>query len=300
MTGDGERLVKDLLDQLDLEALEQRLFRGSSRDIGGKSVFGGQVAGQAMVAATRTVDPSQQAHSMHGYFLRPGDMQAAIVYEVDNIRDGKSFATRRVQAIQHGRPIFSMLVSFHVAETGYTHQMPIPDVPGPEELVSHDELRHEWVDALDRVPESLREAVGREVAIDMRAVKPWNMLAPDKREPIQHVWFKAKAPLPDDQALHRAVLTYASDFGLLATSLFPHGVSFFTPGMQMASIDHALWFHRDLKVDDWLLYAMDSPGAQDARGLSRGLIFNRDGQLVASVAQEGLIRQREPQPKKGA
>jgi len=293
MAGNPERLVQDLLDQLDLEPLEQLLFRGSSRDLGGKSVFGGQVAGQAMVAATRTVDPAQLAHSMHGYFLRPGDMEAAIVYEVDNIRDGRSFATRRVQAIQHGRPIFSMLASFHIEESGFTHQMAMPDVPGPDKLVSHDELRHEWVDSLDRVPESLREAVGREIAIDIRPVEPWNMLDPDKREPVQNLWFKAKAPLPDDQALHRAVLTYASDFNLLVTSLFPHGVSFFTPGLQMASIDHALWFHRNPRVDDWLLYSMDSPGAQDARGLSRGLIFNRAGELVASVAQEGLIRQRE-------
>lgn len=293
MSDNDERLVADLLDQLDLEVLEKRLFRGSSRDIGGKSVFGGQVAGQAMVAATRTVDDDRLAHSMHGYFLRPGDMQAAIVYEVDNIRDGRSFATRRVQAIQHGRPIFSMLVSFHIAESGYTHQTEMPDVPPPEGLAGHEELRHAWVDALDRVPESLREAVGREVAIDMRPVKPWNMLDPDKREPVQHVWFKAKAALPDDQALHRAVLTYASDFGLLATSLYPHGVSFFSSNLQMASIDHALWIHRDLRVDDWLLYAMDSPGAQDARGLARGLIFNRGGELVASVVQEGLIRQRD-------
>lgn len=293
MSDNDERLVKDLLDQLDLEVLEKRLFRGSSRDIGGKSVFGGQVAGQAMVAAARTVDDDRQAHSMHGYFLRPGDMQAAIVYEVDNIRDGRSFATRRVQAIQHGRPIFSMLVSFHIKESGYTHQAEMPDVPPPEGLAGHEELRHAWVDALDRVPESLREAVGREVAIDMRPVNPWNMLDPDKREPIQHVWFKAKAALPDDQALQRAVLTYASDFGLLATSLYPHGVSFFTSKLQMASIDHALWIHRDLRVDDWLLYAMDSPAAQDARGLARGMIFNRAGELVASVVQEGLIRQRE-------
>lgn len=293
MAQSAESIVADLLAQLDLEVLEQRLFRGSSRDLGGKSVFGGQVAGQALVAATRTVDPSQLAHSLHGYFLRPGDMAAPIVYEVDNIRDGRSFATRRVQAIQHGRPIFSMLASFHVAESGYTHQVAMPEVPGPEGLASHDELRHEWVGALDRVPESLREAVGRDIAIDMRPVKPWNQLAPGKREAIQHVWFKAKAPIPDDQALHRAVLTYASDLNLLTTSQMPHGVSFFTRGMQMASIDHALWFHRDLKVDDWLLYSMDSPGAQDARGLSRGLIFARSGELVASVVQEGLIRQRD-------
>tara|TARA_B100000929_G_scaffold1052_1_gene889 strand:+ start:659 stop:1537 length:879 start_codon:yes stop_codon:yes gene_type:complete len=289
----SRQLVADLLAQLDLEVLEDRLFRGSSRDIGGKSVFGGQVAGQALVAATRTVDPGQLAHSLHGYFLRPGDMAKPIVYEVDAIRDGRSFATRRVQAIQHGRPIFSMLASFHVAETGYTHQMDMPDVPGPEELASHDELRHAWIDELDRVPDSLKEAVGREIAIDMRPVEPWNLLAPDKRAPAQYVWFRAKDAVPKDQAVHRAVLTYASDFNLLTTSQMPHGVSFFTPGMQMASIDHALWFHGDLEVDDWLLYCMDSPGAQDSRGLSRGLIFARDGRLVASVAQEGLIRQRD-------
>ncbi|MGB7757178.1 MAG: acyl-CoA thioesterase II [Salinisphaera sp.] len=288
-----ETLVADLLAQLDLEVLEDQLFRGSSRNLGGRSVFGGQVAGQAMVAATRTVEPGRLAHSMHGYFLRPGDMDKAIVYEVENIRDGRSFAARRVQAIQHGRPIFSMLASFHAAEEGYVHQAEMPEVPGPEGLASHDELRHEWVDALDRVPESLREAVGREIAIDLRPVHPWNMLAPDRREPKQYVWFRAKAALPADQALHRAVLTYASDFNLLTTAQLPHGVSFFTPGMQMASIDHALWFHGDLAVDDWLLYAMDSPGAQDARGLSRGLIFTREGRLVASVAQEGLIRHRQ-------
>ncbi|WP_423822185.1 acyl-CoA thioesterase II [Salinisphaera sp. SPP-AMP-43] len=287
-----ERLVADLLAQLDLEVLEDCLFRGSSRDLGGRSVFGGQVAGQAMVAATRTVTPGHFAHSMHGYFLRPGDMDKAIVYEVENIRDGRSFSTRRVQAIQHGRPIFSMLASFHVPEDGYVHQAEMPEVPGPEALASHDELRHEWVDALDRVPESLREAVGRDIAIDLRPVAPWNMLAPDRREPRQYLWFRAKAALPANQALHRAVLTYASDFNLLTTAQLPHGVSFFSPGMQMASIDHALWFHGDLAVDDWLLYAMDSPGAQDARGLSRGLIFARDGRLVASVAQEGLIRHR--------
>lgn len=295
MAQQPEALVADLLSQLDLEVLEDQLFRGSSRNLGGKSVFGGQVAGQAMAAAARTAAPGQLAHSMHGYFLRPGDMDQAIVYEVENIRDGRSFATRRVQAVQHGRPIFSMLASFHIAEDGYTHQAAMPDVPDPEGLASHDELRHEWVDALDRVPESLREAVGREIAIDLRPVCPWNLLDPDRRAPEQYVWFRAKAALPADQALHRAVLTYASDFNLLTTAQLPHGVSFFTPGMQMASIDHALWFHGDLAVDDWLLYAMDSPGAQDARGLSRGLIFARDGRLVASVAQEGLIRHRRPE-----
>lgn len=293
MSQTPESLVADLLTQLDLEVIEDNLFRGGSRNLGGHSVFGGQVAGQAMVAAARSVAPDRLAHSMHGYFLRPGDMDKAIVYEVDAIRDGRSFSTRRVQAIQYGRPIFSMIASFHIAEPGLTHQMTMPDVPGPENLASHDTLRREWVGALDRVPEALREAVGREVAIDLRPVVPRNMLDPDTREAVQNIWFKAKASLPEDPALHRAILTYASDFNLLATTLFPHGMSFFTPGLQMASIDHALWIHREPKVDDWLLYAMDSPGAQDARGMARGLIFDRAGELVATVAQEGLLRQRD-------
>ncbi len=290
---DDASLMQDLLTQLDLETLEDRLFRGVSRNIGGKSVFGGQVAGQALVAATRTVDPGQLAHSLHGYFLRPGDMDAAIVYEVDETRDGRSFATRRVQAIQHGRPIFTMLASFHIEEDGYVHQMDMPDVPAPDTLISNDVLRRQWIGELDRVPDSLKESVGREIALDIRPIKPWNMLDPDKRKPYQYIWLKAKTPMADDAALHRAVLTYASDFSLLATALLPHGVSYFTRGMMMASIDHALWFHRDVRMDDWLLYCMDSPGAQAARGFTRGLIYNRRGELVASVAQEGLMRLRD-------
>lgn len=286
-------LMQDLLTQLDLETLEDRLFRGVSRNLGGHSVFGGQVAGQALVAATRTVGVDLHAHSLHGYFIRPGDMDAAIVYEVEITRDGHSFATRRVQAIQHGQPIFTMLASFHVQEEGYVHQAPMPDAPDPETLTNNDELRKQWADELDRVPESLREAVGREIALDMRPVRPRNMLNPDKREPRQQVWFKTKVAVPENPALHRAILTYASDFDLLSTALLPHGASFFTRGMMMASLDHALWFHRDLRVDDWLLYCMDSPGAQDARGLSRGLIYNRNGDLVASSAQEGLMRLRQ-------
>jgi len=286
-------LMQDLLTQLDLETLEDRLFRGVSRNLGGHSVFGGQVAGQALVAATRTVGVDLHAHSLHGYFIRPGDMDAAIVYEVEITRDGHSFATRRVQAIQHGQPIFTMLASFHVQEEGYVHQAPMPEAPAPETLTTNDELRKQWINEVDRVPESLREAVGREIALDMRPVWPRNMLDPDQREPRQQVWFKTKTPVPENPALHRAILTYASDFDLLSTALLPHGVSFFTRGMMMASLDHALWFHRDLRVDDWLLYCMDSPGAQDARGLSRGLIYNRAGELVASSAQEGLMRLRQ-------
>src|SRR5699024_7151538 len=286
-------LMQDLLTQLDLETLEDRLFRGVSRNLGGHSVFGGQVAGQALVAATRTVGVDLHAHSLHGYFIRPGDMDAAIVYEVGITRDGHSFATRRVQAIQHGQPIFTMLASFHVQEEGYVHQAPMPEAPAPETLTTNDELRKQWINEVDRVPESLREAVGREIALDMRPVWPRNMLDPDQREPRQQVWFKTKTPVPENPALHRAILTYASDFDLLSTALLPHGVSFFTRGMMMASLDYALWFHRDLRVDDWLLYCMDSPGAQDARGLSRGLIYNRAGELVASSAQEGLMRLRQ-------
>ncbi|HLQ86460.1 MAG TPA: acyl-CoA thioesterase II [Salinisphaeraceae bacterium] len=288
---DATALVQDLLTLLDLEQLEDNLFRGASRNVGSKSVFGGQVASQALVAATRTVAAELQAHSLHGYFLRPGDMQAAIVYEVENIRDGRSFSTRRVQAIQHGRPIFSMLTSFHVQEQGYVHQMPMPAAPDPETLASNDELAKQWIDELDRVPASLRESVRREIALDMRPVRPWNMLDPDQREPRHQVWVKTRTAIAADPALHRAVLTYASDFDLLKTSLLPHGVSYFTHGMMMASIDHALWFHRTPRVDDWLLFCLDSPGAQDARGLGRGLIFNRSGELVASAVQEGLIRQ---------
>lgn len=290
---DAVSLVQDLLTQLDLETLEDRLFRGVSRNIGSKSVFGGQVAGQALVAAMRTVPEEFHVHSLHGYFLRPGNMEASIVYEVDITRDGRSFATRRVQAIQHGRPIFTMIVSFHIEEQGFEHQATMPEVPAPETLTGNDELRKQWIDELDRVPESLKESVSREIALDIRPVEPMNMLNPDKRAPAQHAWFKTRAPVADDPALHRAILAYASDFGLLGTAQLPHGVSFFTRGMVMASIDHALWFHRTPRVDDWLLYSMDSPGAQDARGLSRGLIYNRNGDLIASVAQEGLMRMRQ-------
>lgn len=287
-----EALVEDLLTVLDLETLEDGLFRGPSRDIGGKSVFGGQVAGQAMVAASRTVGPDHLAHSMHGYFMRPGDMTRPIVYEVENIRDGRSFSTRRIQAIQHGRPIFSMLASFHIAEQGHAHEAAMPDVPGPEALASHDELRKRWMEQAGRLDDRQRAAMARrQVAIEMRPVEPQNPLAPVKRPPRQHIWLRARRALPQDQDLHRAILTYASDFNLLATALLPHGVSFFSPGMQMASLDHALWFHGDLAMDDWLLYATDSPGAQNARGLARGAFFTRDGRLVASAAQEGLIRQ---------
>lgn len=286
-------LLDDLVDLLDLESLEVNLFRGGSRDLGGKSVFGGQVLGQALVAAGRTVE-EEIAHSLHAYFLRPGDMEAPIVYEVDRVRDGRSFLARRVQAIQHGRPIFSMIASFHKRENGLEHQLPMPDVPPPEDLQSQEELRRQWIDELDgQLPPRLVRAFTRQLAIEFRPVEPWNPLAPQAREPRQHIWFRAGGPMPEEPTLHQCVLAYASDFNLLMTALLPHAVSFLQRDMIVASLDHALWFHRPVNVNDWLLYAMDSPCASGARGFSRGLIYNRAGELVASVAQESLMRRIE-------
>ena len=287
--------LEKLVAQLDLERLEDNLFRGQSSDIGGKSVFGGQVIGQALVAAARTVD-ARVPHSLHAYFLLPGDMAAPIVYEVDRIRDGRSFSARRVQAIQHGRPILSMIASFQVAEPGFDHQAPMPEVPPPEALRSSAELREGWLagpEARD-LPERLREAMRRPSPIEFRPVEPRNPLRPTPGEPRKAVWFRTVDRMPDDPMLHRCLLAYASDHNLMPTALVPHGKSWFTPGMMVASLDHALWFHREGRVDEWLLYTMDSPSAQGARGLARGLIYDRQGLLVASVAQEGLMRAVPP------
>ena len=283
--------LADLIRQLDLERLEVNLFRGQSSDHGGKSVFGGQVIGQALVAATRTVE-DRLPHSLHGYFLLPGDMAAPIVYEVDRIRDGRSFSARRVQAIQHGRPILSMIASFQVMEPGLEHQDPMPEVPPPESLRSGSELREQWLkEAGASVPERVREALRRPAPIDFRPVAPWNPLKPRVAEPRQAIWFRAVDRMPDDGLLHTCILTYASDYNLIPTALRPHGVSWIGESTVVASIDHAMWFHRPARVDEWLLYVMDSPSAQGARGLARGLIYDRGGKLIASVAQEGLIRQ---------
>lgn len=291
-------LLDDLINLLDLEALEVNLFRGESRDLGGKSVFGGQVLGQALVAAGRTVE-DEIAHSLHAYFLRPGDMEAPIVYEVDRIRDGRSFVARRVQGIQHGRPIFSMIASFHKREEGLTHQTGMPDVPMPEELEDQRVLRQRWLDEQGQVPPRLAKAFTRGSALEFRPVKPWNPLNPQTHGPQQHIWFRAGGPMPADPTLHRCVLAYASDFNLLVTALLPHGVSFLQRNMVVASLDHALWLHRPVDVGDWLLYAMDAPCARGSRGFSRGQIFNRQGDLVASVAQESLMRQTEPDDGRG-
>jgi acyl-CoA thioesterase-2 len=289
--------LNDILDalvrQLDLEQLEVNLFRGQSRDTWGPRVFGGQVIGQAMVAAERTVE-GRASHSLHAYFLLPGDSDAPIVYQVERVRDGKSFSARRVQAIQHGRPILSMIASFQVPEEGLEHAAPMPDVPAPEALTPRSELVSRWLSEAGPVSPQVEEALRAASAIEFRPVAPRNPLLPSPAEPRQAVWFRAVDRVPDDPRLHRCILAYASDYTLVGTALRPHGRSWFQRSMIVASLDHALWFHRDARVDDWLLYAMDSPSAQGARGLARGLVFDRRGRLVASVAQEGLMREVKP------
>lgn len=279
--------IADLLATLDLEPLERNLFRGTGPDIGAR-VFGGQVVAQALVAAMRTVE-DRPVHSLHCYFLLPGNPSHPIVYEVDRIRDGHSFTTRRVVAIQNGQAIFSMSASFHVAESGWEHQMAMPNVPPPEELMGEAEIVRHFG---DRLPESVRAYLTRERPIELRPVDPTRFLDPDTGRTTQSLWIRATGPLPADEAVHRCVLAYASDMTLLDVTLVPHGKSVFLPEVMAASLDHALWFHRPLRADEWLLYAQDSPFGGAGRGLARGLIFSRDGTLVASVAQEGLIRPR--------
>lgn len=281
------RAFDELLALLDLEPIEVNLFRGQSQSEGWIRVFGGQVIAQALVAATRTVDPERIAHSLHAYFLRPGDPKIPILYDVDRIRDGKSFTTRRVVAIQRGEAIFSMSVSFHVAEEGLSHQFPMPDVPPPEALASETELKEAYKKAL---PPRMLAWLERERPLELRPVHPRFPLSPEKSAPIQHVWMKTTGHGPDDDATHRAIMAYASDMSLLSTAGRPHGLTFSEDNVQSASLDHALWFHRPFRTDDWLLYAQDSPSAAGSRGFNRGLIFTRDGTLVASVAQEGLMR----------
>jgi acyl-CoA thioesterase-2 len=286
--------VKNLLDILDLEALEHNLFRGRSPQDGWQRVFGGQVIGQALVAASRTVEPDRKAHSLHAYFLRPGDPGVPIIYEVDRIRDGKSFTTRRVVAIQHGHAIFSMSASFQTEEEGLDHQLPAPKVPPPEELLSEEELKRQFIES---AREPMKGYWRRERPIELRPVSLRHYVTREKLDPVQHVWFRTTGPLPDDPVVQKCVLAYASDMMLLDTSLYPHARTLFDRDLQVASLDHALWFHRSFRADDWLLYSQDSPSASGARGFNRGAIYTRDGLLVASIAQEGLIRVwKEPKP----
>jgi len=280
--------IENLLSILDLEPLEHNLFRGRSPEDGWQRVFGGQVIGQALVAASRTVEPERQAHSLHAYFLRPGDPGVPIIYEVDRIRDGKSFVTRRVVAIQHGHAIFSMAASFQVMEEGQLdHQTPAPRVPPPEDLMSEEELKRQFIES---AREPMKGYWRRERPIELRPVSLRHYVTREKLDPVQHVWFRTTGPLPEDPVLQKCVLAYASDMLLLDTSLYPHARTLFDRDLQVASLDHALWFHRPFRADDWLLYAQDSPTASGARGFNRGAIYTRAGVHVASVAQEGLIR----------
>ena len=282
--------VNDLIDLLDLEEIEKNHYRATSPSEGWQRVYGGQVIGQALVAASRTVPEDRQAHSLHGYFLRPGDTSVPILYTVDRIRDGRSFTTRRVVAIQHGKAIFNMSISFQIAEDGYDHQLPMPEAPAPEDLKDERLLRQEQLAELDG---EFEDAFDRERPIEVRPVNPTNLFKPDVRPPRQMCWMKCRDPLPEDQRLHQCVLAYLSDWSLLDTATLPHAVNFMQSNLQMASLDHAMWFHRPFRADEWLLYVQDSPSAGGARGLNRGLIYDQAGRLVASAAQEGLIRVHE-------
>lgn len=280
--------VEQLIALLDLDPIEVNIFRGLSPQDRSQRVFGGQVLGQALVAANRTVE-NRFCHSLHAYFLVPGDPKVPILYEVDRSRDGKSFSSRRVVAIQHGKQIFHMSVSFQVEEAGLTHQIDAPEVPRPETLPSEDEMRRR---VAHKVPEEHREQFLRPRPIELRSVDRADIFDPEVKPPHQAVWFKATGALPDAVALHQCILAYASDMTLLDTSLLPHGFGWFDKRVQMASIDHAMWFHRPFRADQWLLYVQDSPCAYGARGFNRGLIYAEDGTLVASVTQEGLMRVR--------
>lgn len=287
--------VKTLIDILNLERVEQNLYRGESPDVGWQRVFGGQVIGQALVAAQNTVEEGRVVHSLHGYFMRPGDPSVPIVYDVDRIRDGKSFTTRRVVAIQHGKAIFSMSASFQIIEDGLEHFFEMPEVPKPDDLPSEKQLADQFI---DHAPEGVRKYWQRERPIELRPINLEHYISNKKLEPKQNIWFRATGKLPDVATLHQAVLAYASDMTLLDTSLFAHGRAVFDPKLQVASLDHAMWFHRPMNMEEWHLYSQDSPNSSGARGFTRGNIYTQDGKLVASVAQEGLIRERDAAYKK--
>jgi acyl-CoA thioesterase-2 len=280
--------LKELLDLLRLEPLEADRFRGQSQDLGWGRVFGGQVIGQAMVAATNTIE-GRPVHSMHAYFLRPGDVEHPIDYVVERVRDGGSFSVRRVVAHQLGKPIFEMSASFQAPEEGFEHQFPMPDIAGPEGLTSELDLARAIRQSL---PERMHELYLCDRPIEVRPIDPVNPYKPEAKPPYKYSWIRAVGEMPDDPTLHKCLLAYASDWGFVHTSTRPHGVTFMTQGMQTASLDHAMWFHRDFRMDQWLLYAQDSPSASHGRGFNRGNIYTADGTLVVSVCQEALIRKR--------
>jgi acyl-CoA thioesterase-2 len=280
-----------LIELLTMERIEENLFRGQSQDLGWGTVYGGQVLGQALSAAAHTVPVDRPVHSLHAYFLRRGDVTKPVVYSVDRLRDGKSFTTRRVVAVQDGQPIFNMSASFQIAEQGFEHQDPMPATPPPESLPTEQERLKDHV---ARLPSPLRERVVGARPFEVRTDDPIDdPFAPAKRAADRKVWMRAVAKLPDDPALHRYLLAYVSDYSFVMTSLLPHGMTWLSPGLQLASIDHVMWFHQPFRCDEWLLHAMESPSAHGARGLVRGRVFTRDGRLVASTAQEGLIRHHQ-------
>ncbi len=284
------KVLDDLVKLLALERIEENLYRGQSQDLGWGTVFGGQVLGQALSAAVHTTPPDRHVHSLHAYFLRPGNVSMPIVYDVDRIRDGSSFTTRRVVAIQAGRPIFNMSASFQLDEPGLDHQDPMPDAPPPESCPTEQERYAKFA---HRLPQPLRERAVMERPFELRTTDPEDdPFAPAPRPPKRMIWVKATARLPDDPALHRYLLAYVSDFSFVTTSLIPHGITWITPGYQLASIDHVMWFHRPFRVDEWLLHVVESPSASGSRGLVRGRVFSRSGALVATTAQEGLVRKR--------
>lgn len=281
------QVLNDLLSLLSLEKLEDGLFRGQSQDLGFGHVFGGQVMGQALSAAKQTVSEDRNVHSLHSYFLRAGDEKLPIIYDVENMRDGGSFSARRVKAIQKGRPIFYMTCSFQKHEEGFEHQAQMPDVPGPDGLLNQQELA---VTMRDKVPKKILEKFMADSPIEMRLVNPINPLAPGTNEPNRYVWIRANGELPNNHCIHEYLLAYASDFNFLVTAAQPHSVSVLTPGMRLATIDHAMWFHRAFNMGEWLLYSIESPNAGGGRGFVTGQFFDRQGRLVASATQEGLLR----------
>lgn len=277
---------KELIELLHLEQIDETIYRGQNYQTPWKRVFGGQVMAQAIHAARRTVPDDRFLHSLHGYFILSGDISVPIIFQVDTIRDGRSFTTRRVVAIQKGRAIFNLSASFQIAEEGFEHQITMPNVPYPEALMTDKEWAKKYIEEMPH----LYKRYSQERPIEFRSVERFNPLTLKNKQPFRHIWLKAKGEMPNDPSIHKEVLAYASDYNLMGTSLLPHRSEFDRNKMQMASLDHAMWFHHDFRVDEWLLYALDSPAASNSRGFNRGNFFNQEGKLVASVVQEGLIR----------
>ena len=283
---DNDQLLQ-VMNHLELEKLDENLYRSGSANEGWFRVYGGQVLAQALLSATHTVPDDRHVHSLHAYFLRPGDLKHPIIYQVDRIRDGRSFTTRRIVAIQHGKAILNMSASFQVPEEGLSHQIDMPDVPPPEDCADRKQMAERF---RGKISEDLLERFSRQFAVDLRHVDINSLFDNTPKEPRNSVWFRLNTELPADFSMHSHLLAYASDMTLLQTSLRPHGQSLFDPKLQVASLDHTMWFHRPFRIDQWLLYSQDSPSSSQARGFNRGNIFTREGLLVASVCQEGLIR----------